>query len=70
MRQTPLSDYLKKTGITQVELAKTIGVAQGQVSDWASGVRRPGLDHALRLEEATRGAVPAKSWSKRRRRSR
>ena len=58
---TTLDKYLKRRGVAAAELAQAIGVDPAQISRWRRGAV-PGLIHALRLQEVTRGAVKAKDW--------
>jgi DNA-binding transcriptional regulator YdaS (Cro superfamily) len=62
---TLLANYLADHGLTQRAFAKLIDAPPPQISMWLSGRRRPGLDYALAIEQVTEGAVPAKSWKKR-----
>lgn len=39
-----LAIYIKKSGITQVELAQKIGVGKGNVTNWLNGKSIPDLD--------------------------
>lgn len=57
-----LSTYLRKNRIRQGEFADLVGVTQGLVSRLANGTSKPGLDLAVRIDKATRGAVPVHSW--------
>jgi transcriptional regulator with XRE-family HTH domain len=55
--------YLKKTKIRPAEFARRCGVQRSTVSQWMSGQRRPDRGNSIRIEEVTRGLVPAKSWN-------
>ncbi|GAA6162597.1 hypothetical protein NBRC116590_03010 [Pelagimonas sp. KU-00592-HH] len=59
---TKLAQYLKDSQIRQEDFAEEIGVKQGTVSRFASGRGTPGLELAVAIEDATGGAVPARSW--------
>jgi transcriptional regulator with XRE-family HTH domain len=60
----PLARYLDKTRLTQTQFSRRFGIANSQVSNWLHGNRRPSLDAAFRLEDATDGAIPARAWMK------
>lgn len=51
--------------LSRAELARQLGVVPPYVSLMAAGERRPGLDLAFLLEDISKGAVPARSWYKR-----
>ncbi len=57
-----LRSYLKETGTRQAELAKRVGVSFGHMSALVNGDKTPGLELAVRIEDATEGRVPARSW--------
>ena len=57
-----LADYLISKPMTQSAFGRLVGACQSVVSQWVNGNRRPGLEHALMIEKATRGAVPAACW--------
>ena len=59
---TLLASYLAEQGITSSEFASKAGLSQSSVSLWMHAKRRPGLDHALAIERATGGAIPAAYW--------
>lgn len=59
-----LRQYLKETGKTLADLARDTGLDDGLLSRFARGMRRPGLESATKLEQATAGKVPAASWLK------
>lgn len=48
---------------SQQEAADVIGIDLARYNAFENGRARPGLDWAVRIEEATDGAVPAKSWA-------
>ena len=60
---TLLADYLARHEMSQRALARLLRVPSPMVCQWASGDRRPGLANALKIEEATAGAVPARYWT-------
>lgn len=60
---TKLAEYLAqhprgKRG----EIASEWGISEAYLSQLASGVRRPSLSMAFKIEKMTNGAVPARSW--------
>lgn len=57
-----LSEWLQEKGTSQEAFASAVGASQGQISRLLSGARGPGLSLAMKIEEATAGAVPASSW--------
>lgn len=62
MKPTTLHDYLRKRGETQEAFAARAKVPAPMVSMWASGRRLPGLAHAIAIEDATAGEIPARYW--------
>lgn len=60
-----LAAYLTEKKLTHEAFAARAGVPGPQVSLWLSGHRRPGLENAFRIQDATGGAVPASSWRER-----
>lgn len=42
-RKIFLSEYRKKAGLTQKQLAEKLGVAQGAVANWEAGDRKPNI---------------------------
>jgi len=61
-RMEHLKAYLKthKAG----PLAEAVGISQSYLSDMKKGNRSPSLRVAFAIEDATDGAVPARSWLK------
>ena len=55
-----LGDYLKPLGISQVQLAKSIGVTYARLNELIHGKRNMTVDTALRLERFF--GVSAQSW--------
>ncbi|MCL4525208.1 MAG: helix-turn-helix domain-containing protein [Gammaproteobacteria bacterium] len=43
---------------TQATLARSLGVTPGMIYQWLSGRRRIGAETAVRIEQATQGAIP------------
>lgn len=52
-----LNDYLEKTKQTKTDFAGVIGITTGMVSHIATGRKIPSLDLALKIQDATEGAV-------------
>ena len=44
-----LRELRLKKGVTQIELAKAIGVSNGNVGDWERGRSKPGYDALISL---------------------
>lgn len=63
MNGSRLKEWRVAAGLTQTALAENLGVRPATLSEWESGARAPGRDHAVLLEDATEGAVPLESWS-------
>lgn len=61
--QRCLQDFLRRTELTHVELARLASITPMQVSHLAAGRRRPSLDTAFVLERITGKRVPAKAWT-------
>ncbi|RID91527.1 hypothetical protein D2N39_12550 [Gemmobacter lutimaris] len=57
-----LRTYLTQTKTKQAVLAKLVGVSCGYMSELVKGDKTPGLELAVKIEDATGGAVPARSW--------
>ena len=55
-----LTEYLKVH--SAMALADMIGAHKAQVYRWASGQSKPRVDVAIRIEDATNGAVPVRAW--------
>jgi DNA-binding transcriptional regulator YdaS (Cro superfamily) len=49
----------------QQTIAVRLGVSPMQLNHWLHGRRLPNLQHAVGIEDATCGAVPARSWVER-----
>lgn len=47
-----IAEARKKAGMTQVELAKAIGVKQSQIANWESGWRNPKLEALMKISDA------------------
>lgn len=59
-----LASYLERTGKTQGEFAKMIGVDQSVVSRYLNEKDpvRPTYERAALIEKVTKGAVPITAW--------
>lgn len=57
-----LPEYLTKSGLKQAAFAQRIGVTQATVSKLIARTMLPGLELAVKIEDATGGAVKARSW--------
>lgn len=60
---TKLSQHLNDAGMKRAELARTLGVSRGYVTELCNGTKRPSLKLAARIEAATGGVVTATSWA-------
>lgn len=58
----PLQKYLKKKGMTPCAFARAHGLDRVTVYRIATGRRGVGLTMIGRLEQATRGQLPAAAW--------
>jgi DNA-binding XRE family transcriptional regulator len=52
-----LNDWLEKHRMTQVELAARLGVSESTISRVRRGINAPGLDIAIKIQEATNNQV-------------
>lgn len=57
-----LAEHIRQSGETQTVWAERIRVSRSYLNHLMSGRRKPSLTIALRIESATGGAVPARSW--------
>lgn len=55
-----LADYRDRSRLKQYELAELLQITDAYLSQLLSGVRRPSLTIAVRIENTT--GVPAESW--------
>ena len=66
--KTPLSRWLVKNDVRQLEFAEMLGfyrgapVEQSQVSLWANGHKHPSASTRAMIEQATDGAIEASAW--------
>lgn len=51
MEQTALFTIIEKSGITISQLAKEIGISQGNISDWKSGKCLPSLNALIKIAD-------------------
>jgi transcriptional regulator with XRE-family HTH domain len=61
-RMEHLQAYLKTHKANA--LAEAVGISPSYLSDIKKGYRAPSLRVAFAIEDATQGAVPARSWVK------
>ncbi|XAI95589.1 Cro-like protein [Nostoc phage Nsp-JY21] len=57
-----LREHIKSSGESQTVWADRLGIARSYLSDLLNGNKVPSLDLAVRIQRATKGAVPADSW--------
>jgi len=57
-----LARYFKEKKMPVAEFAAIVGVHRTQMYKFKNGDRRPSLDVAIRIEEATDGLVPVESF--------
>lgn len=57
-----LRTFLTRTRTKQADLAKRLGVSCGYMSELVKGDKTPGLELAVKIEDATGGQVSARSW--------
>lgn len=55
-----LAEWIDRRHIKQREAAKELGFSENFVSLLLKGKRRPGLDHAVILEDVT--GIPVRAW--------
>jgi len=55
-----LARWLVRGRLTQVEAADQIGVSRVQLNQYLQGARRPSLDVAIRIEDAT--GISIRTW--------
>lgn len=58
-----LAAYLADKKISPADFAIAVRAHRSQIYRAMKGDRRPGADLRLAIEDETRGAVPARSWS-------
>jgi DNA-binding XRE family transcriptional regulator len=57
-----ISEYLTSTKTTRAALAAQVGIAKSTMTEIMQGKYPPPLRVAFAIEDATGGAVPARSW--------
>lgn len=57
--------WLKRTKTSQRCLARRLRMTAGTVNQWLQGQTVPTLEHAVDVEMATGGTVPAGAWTMR-----
>jgi plasmid maintenance system antidote protein VapI len=57
-----LSDWQKANNISNTALAAIVGVHASLITHINKGRRKPSAPLALRIDEATKSAVPFRSW--------
>lgn len=57
-----LVDWLRWSGLQGKELAQMCGIDPVQIYHLTAGRRKASIAVAIRLRDATRGAIPIESW--------
>ena len=57
-----LHDWMWRSDLEAVEVAKSLGVSRQAVNQWLSGATRPSAETLAKLEELTDGAVTARDF--------
>tara|TARA_S200002703_G_scaffold19553_2_gene15850 strand:+ start:85 stop:312 length:228 start_codon:yes stop_codon:yes gene_type:complete len=57
-----LEAWLAGAGKSQGWLADTLGVSRQAVNGWVRGTRRPTIEAAIGIRDATGGVVTVESW--------
>jgi transcriptional regulator with XRE-family HTH domain len=57
-----LREWRGNRQISQAAAATLIGILQGSLSNYEKGKATPGASNAVRVQQATGGAVPVESW--------
>lgn len=57
-----LIEFLKRERMTQSMFGQICGVARSTINQYISDQRRPPLEEAFRIQDATNGEVPARTW--------
>ena len=58
-----LKQYLAQTETTQASLADLIGVSRSHMNELVSGAKKPSLNVAIKIENATCGKIAASEWT-------
>lgn len=59
---TLLDKWMNEQGLSTYTLGRMVGIDKSCIQAWRTGSGVPTLVAAFRLEEVTRGRVPASSW--------
>lgn len=59
-----LSEYQSSSGLTQRALAERLKISKSFLNEILRGEKAPSVSTAIRIAEATDGAVPITSWPK------
>ncbi len=59
-----LREWLRDSGLSALEFSRRLDVSQPTLSRWMLGKALPTVDHALKVEAATGGAVSCDTWRK------
>lgn len=57
-----LAAWLHREGVTQADLARTLGIHRSNVTSWLASTKRPHLILAARIQLETNGDVPVEEW--------
>lgn len=57
-----LSRHLTASGLSLRDFAATVGASRSLVWMWQAGERTPGVEFALRIEQATAGRIRPVDW--------
>lgn len=60
--QNALSVWLDEQSLSREHFAALVGTTVAHLNRMCRGARRPSLDLAMKVEQATQGAVPATIW--------
>lgn len=55
-----LAQWIERSKLNQLEAARLIGIDPTQLSQILTGKRRPGLDNAVKIEQAT--GIVVEAW--------
>ncbi len=69
-KPSAFAEWLKASKLTPKAAGELLGVAVSSVYNLRNAYFAPGLDLAVKIAEVSKGAVPADSWPKPRRRPR
>lgn len=57
-----LSEYMEEHELTDAKFAKLIGKTRAHVGHLRTGVRKPSVPLAIKIEQKTKGDVPMLVW--------